>query len=278
MLTRRRQARHLRRDGARVELSERDAVLLQALARFRLARTSDLVAFAFAGLRPDTAGKRLRRLFDAGFLEVVAQRRTDENVYALGPLGKRWLRDPGRPVPTRPAGGFDHHLAIVRAWVALAVAAHESPNLELRSLRPDWELRQEARGSGAPVVPDALVELRVLAGRGSGRLQLALEVDLGTEPGSVLREKLRRYRDVLDGGGDLFGCRDFGLAVVLAAGGARRRASIEQLLAREWSAWWALWTEEEGPKTVLEPLASTVATPLSGSPGVRGGANGEVLQ
>jgi hypothetical protein len=64
----RRQLRHRRRRGVAVVLTERDEEVLNALARFRLARTSDLMAYAFAGVRRDTAAVRLRRLFDARYL------------------------------------------------------------------------------------------------------------------------------------------------------------------------------------------------------------------
>ena len=271
-----RQDRHARRSGAQVELSSRDMTLLRALARFRLARTSDLVALAFADVRRDTAGKRLRRLFDAGYLDVVPQRRTDENVYTLGPQGKRWIEASGGRVSLRPAGGLEHHLAIVSAWVELAVAAHENPTLQLASLRPDWEVRQVAWANGASVVPDALVELRVVTGGQSACLRLALEVDLGTEPSGVLRDKLRRYRDLLDQDDGLFGWRDFGFAIVLGDAGTRRRSAIERLLERHWPGWWVLWTDEEGLRRALESLVSAVAPPLTHSPSVRGGADVEV--
>jgi hypothetical protein len=267
----RRRKRGERASRAQVELSDRDEILLRALARFRLARTSDLAAFAFAGIRKDTAAKRLRCLFNGGYLEVLSQRRTDENVYALGPEGKRWLEAAGGRVHARPSGGLEHHLGVVRAWVALAVSAHGIKGLRLESLRPDWEVRAQARANGSAVVPDALVELLVGAECQPTRIRLALEVDLGTEPGSVLRDKLRRYRDLLGSGGGLFGWRDFGLAIVLVGDGTRRRPAIERLLDRHWPGWWVLWTNEEGPRAGLELLFEAVGPPLTGSPSVGGG-------
>jgi hypothetical protein len=63
-----RQPRHRRRRGVAVQLTERDETVLHALARFRLARTSDLCGYAFAGVRKDTVAVRLRRLFDSSRL------------------------------------------------------------------------------------------------------------------------------------------------------------------------------------------------------------------
>ena len=45
----RRQRRHRRRRGVAAALTERDTIVLHALSLFRLARTSDLVTYAFAG-------------------------------------------------------------------------------------------------------------------------------------------------------------------------------------------------------------------------------------
>src|SRR5262245_14878816 len=102
--------RDRRRGSKRVVLMERDDVLMPALGRFRIARTSDLVTIAFDGIRRDTAAARLRRLYDAGFLEVVQAERTSENIYALGPLGRRRLTDRGLPTGHAPSGGHQHHL------------------------------------------------------------------------------------------------------------------------------------------------------------------------
>ena len=65
-----RQPRAQRRKGTEVCLTERDHDLLQALARFRAARTSDLIRLCFGNVRKDTAAARLRRLFDSGYLAV----------------------------------------------------------------------------------------------------------------------------------------------------------------------------------------------------------------
>ncbi len=118
-----RQPRDRRRSGVRVRLSERDQVVLDALARFRLARTSDLVCFAFPNTRRDTVACRLRRLFDAGFLDVRSGDRSEENRYVLGPAGRAWVQAHGGQPLRAPRGGVAHHLSIVRAWVDLAIVA-----------------------------------------------------------------------------------------------------------------------------------------------------------
>jgi hypothetical protein len=216
--------RTTRRPGVRVQVTTRDERLLRALGRFQMARTSDLIRLCFPGVRRDTVNARLRRLYDASLLEVRMTDRAEDNVYSHGPEGRRLLHVTGR-VPHVGA----HHLAIVRFWTELAVAAHEQ-RLQLRSFVPDWELRRTASG----VVPDAIVEL--------GVEQFALEVDRGTESLATLANKIRAYRD------NLLTLPD-GIGLVVVHEG--RAAALHELLRREWNSWWRLLPVEAPLPTPL---------------------------
>jgi len=173
-----RQLRNRRHRGVNVRLTDRDRHVFEALGRFRLARTRDLQLTCFRGIHPTTAGLRIRKLFDAGFLDVHSGRIGEENVYVLGRAAKDWRLGPV------PRGNLQHHLAIVHAWAILAANVPESLLLE-RSL-PDWELREDA--PHLEVIPDLFM---VLSGKA-----LAVEVDLGTEALPVLRRKLDAYRSL----------------------------------------------------------------------------------
>lgn len=260
---RQRRRRDQRRRGIRVVLSERDRAVLRALARFRIGRTGDLAALAFQGVRADTAGKRLRRLFDAGFLDVQVGDRSEENVYALGPRGKEWIASQGGVVGPRPAGGIDHHLATVAAWTGIAMAAHEL-GIALELVRPDWEIRETIEAKVSPVIPDAMVQVR-LSGR-AAPARFALEVDLGTEGVAVLVSKVETYGRLVGTPAGLFGWRDFGLAVVLGGRGSQRRRAVEELLDRNWSGWWLAWDEKDGPRESFARLAQASAPTLTDSP------------
>ena len=137
----RRQPRNVRKPGVRVRLNQRDEALLAGLARFGIARTGDLVGLVFPGTRSDTAARRLRRLFDAGYLDADFSDRSMENVYRLGPVGRRWVADRGLPETRPPRAGRDHHLATVRTWVDLARFCHEVPGASLTLCLPEWDLR-----------------------------------------------------------------------------------------------------------------------------------------
>ena len=271
----RRQSRVVRRSGVRVELRPRDEALLCALARFRLARTSDLVALVFRGVRRDTATERLRRLFDAGFLALRVEDRSEENVYSLGLIGWRWAEgqglSPGRP----PKGGWEHHLAVVRTWIEVARALHGTTGWRLSCFRPEWEVREFCARRGEPLVPDAIAEISASETNGQPvSVRIAIEVDLGTEPSRILRSKLRRYRDQLLGGQGLLGS-DFCLAVVVGKVGVGRLSTIRELLEDSWPGLWRTWTLDEGPRDALGQLIESGARLPLGTPlAARGGEVG----
>ncbi len=266
----RRTPRDCRKADVRVCLTARDAVLLRALARFRLARTSDLAVLCFPGVRRDTVAARLRRLFDAGYLDTRVSQRTEENLYVLGPEGRTWLRRAGETPRRAPNGGVDHHLAIVRTWVDIAAAVHRTPGASLNVVRPDWEIHEALGGARLPLLPDALLELGVDAGGQRIDVRVALELDRGTERGTHLPRKLRLYESVRASGTGLLGWQEFGLALVLEGAGKKRRATVEDMLQRTWGGWSVLWSLNDGPEQPLRELLAAVRAPLTESPSREG--------
>ncbi len=252
----RRQLRHRRRRGVDVQLTERDGAVLHALARFRLARTSDLVAYAFAGVRPDTAAVRFRRLFDGRFLAVLPPEQGEENIYRLGPAGKAYLAEEGVVAGGVPRGGLDHHLAIVETWVAVAAL----DGVELERCLPDWELREQFAVTELPLVPDLFILIRV----GDDLHAVAVEVDCGTESQAVLSRKFEAYRSVWGRAPGLFGYEKFGVAVACCA--PSRRASLTSALKKVWVVPHVLWVAPEGPSSALHKLFGELSTPLGSTP------------
>jgi protein involved in plasmid replication-relaxation len=255
-IRKRRQPRGVRRRGVTAHLTRRDEVLLRALARFRIARTRDLVAYAFPGVRADTAAARLRHLFDAQFLEVRGAGLFEENLYALGPEGRTCLTDLGIPFGRVPRGNLEHHLAIVRTWIAVARAVQAVPGLQLVSARADWELREEAGACPPVLVPDLLVRLRR---NEDSEALLAIEVDLGTEPLGVLRRKFQVYETV---GWETVSRSGLAVALVTVAVGKSRVAGVRQALKDVWSGPWLTWAAEDGPALALQALLDFEKTPL----------------
>jgi hypothetical protein len=235
-------------------------MLLNALARFRMARTSDLVRYSFGRIRPDTASVRLRRLFDVRLLAVQPPALGVENIYRLGPAGKKHLAKQGIEVGRVPRGGLDHHLAIVQAWVAVA----SLEGVELERCLPDWELREKFSATDLRIVPD----LFMLARAGPDIQAIAVEVDCGTESVRTLNRKIEMYRTLWGRAPGLFGWERFGLAV--ACCGPSNHAAISAALKKAWVVPHALWVCQEGPRSALYQLFEELKTPLSASPYPKG--------
>lgn len=254
-----RQPRDVRRRAVRVRLNERDEALLVAMQRFRIARGADLHRLLFAGVRRDTMARRLRRLFDAGFLELRTAGPTEENVYWLGAAGRQWAQEHGLKVGRLPKPPWEHHLAIVKIWTEVAQRAHTMSGWRLDAFRPDWELRDSPAAVGQRLIPDAVADISLPAAHETRTVvRLAIEVDLGGEALRVLRSKLRRYRDELTDGAGFLGAK-FSLAVVVGGVGAGRRESIRQLLETSWPAEWTIWSLGNGPGRALDSLVESMA-------------------
>jgi hypothetical protein len=273
-----RQPRDRRRSGVRVALSDRDRALLAALGRFRIARTSDLVRYGFPSTRRDTALRRLRRLFDAGYLAVASEDRSAENLYSLARSGRVSVASEGGTVGRVPRCGLTHHLAIVSTWVELALLAESRSGVRLDLFRPDWEIREKAGRAGSDIVPDGLFQLRLTLPDGrNGVIRAALEVDLGTERQSVLVRKLSAYAALSGSPDGLFGWHDVVLALFAPGAPTHRIQRLERLLGDSSLRQWWLWRRAEDIGRSLDRL---IEPPLTTSPyreGSRSSLSGGVL-
>ncbi len=257
-----------RSKDVKVVLGPRDEALLGALARFRIAGTSDVAHLLFRGARPDTARKRLRRLFDASLVDVHATGVHEESVYSLGEAGRRWAEARGLACGRVPVRPWDHHLAIVRAWVRLACALHGHRSLRLLRVDPDWILRREHAGGAVPVVPDAALEIEHRAGGTVDRVRVALEIDLGSERQSALERKISAYEPSAFFNG--IASEDVLLAVVLAHAGGRRMRSVAQLVGTGWSGSSVVCDQQDWPDALISRLIGTDLAALADSPSGKG--------
>jgi len=254
-----------------VVLRPRDEALLCALARFRIARTGDLTELFFRGVRRDTASARLRRLHDSGFIEARSAGLSEQNVYCLGPEGLYWAEERGIAAGTPPLEPASHHLAIVRLWARLAAALAANEAMRLTRFEPDWELRAKLAGSGAPVVPDAAIEIVPRQPGLRAAIRIALEVDLTTERLGALRRKLAVYEvSRIFAGSD-----PVSIASVLVGAGGRRLASVRSLLERAWRSETHVLLGSEWPAALLQQLHRA---PLADTPIGKGKAMAATLR
>jgi hypothetical protein len=247
-------------------MTERDERVLLALARFRLARTSDLRRAVFPGRHKDTAGERLRKLFDIGLLDVRPGDRSEENVYALGVKGREWLRSKGHAVRRIPRGDARHHLAIVAVWTGVLEALRRVPGARIARAVPDWELR-ELTHSAPLLVPDLLLHVEV--GRGTSPpspLRIAVEVDLGSESVGVLRSKVDKYESARVAPEGLLGWRDFHLCLFAPGAGSGRLDSIRSVIDDAWGGAHALWALQSQITGTILALANELDAPRTESP------------
>ncbi len=258
-----RQPREKRRTGVEVVPTGRDIEVLRVLARLRIAPTRALLRLCFAGIRRDTALRRIRRLFDGGLLSVAAQGVTSESLYTVGPQGRRLLRSLGDDeTPSAPRGGLEHHLAIVETWVGVVTLG--IPEVSLQLARADWELREELGGGALAVIPDLFVVFE----RPTGPVAVAIEVDLGTEPLKVLHAKLAVYTRLLNCGHGLFGWQEVALAVALKNEG--RLAAMREMLSESWLSQSVIWSLKDGCRAALSSFLVAATAPLADSPCCKG--------
>lgn len=261
-----RQSRNRRDRTRRIEMTERDERVLLALARFRLARTSDLRRAVFPGRHKDTAGERLRKLFDVGLLDVRPGDRSEESVYALGVKGREWLRGKGHEVRRIPRGDARHHLAVVGVWTGVLEALRGVTEAHIARAVPDWELR-ELTPSGLDLVPDLLLHLEVARGTSPpSPLRIAVEVDLGSESVGVLRSKVEKYESARLAPEGLLGWRDFRLCLFAPGAGSGRLDSIRSVIGEAWGGGHDLWALQSQIAGTILTLTGELDAPRTESP------------
>lgn len=190
--TKRRRA--VRRGGRVVVLTARDLDIMTLLGLTGYVGSHQVAREFFQ--TTDRARERLRQLYDAGYLTVTLQDSTKPNLLSLSRQGLKVL-DEERPELTgrvRLAGairlsGVAHHLAIVDARLYVAALGSIQGTPLLRWGNAGSDLGRERGLTRFHLEPDGLAEL----GSDQEVFTIALEVDRGTEPLSVLRRKCERY-------------------------------------------------------------------------------------
>jgi hypothetical protein len=175
----------------------RDIEALKLLAWARVLTTTQFrVVYPTRRIRQ----RRLRSLLDRKLCRAAldGEGLHRDNVYALTPAGARLLADHGVADDLARPGRFPnpralrHALAIRDVLVAFLIA-EQARSLVLADFLFSGDLARVAAFQESRLTPDAVA---VIEGREPPR-QVAIEVDLGTEALSVVREKLVKYRDLL---------------------------------------------------------------------------------
>ena len=209
-LVRRRQARAVPAADRPFRFTERDEWILEALAKMRFLTTDQIAELGFQRSR-SAANKRLRKLLDAGLVQVWVESLAAPNVYGLTRAGARLLGDARDQtpiaVPRSLEGNLAHLLGINQVRISLAIGL-EATSGTLGWWQSDWELRARFREA---VIPDALFAVNWGDGVSS---TFALEVDHATRSSRALVAKLLRYRSLLSRGRGLYGLEEVVTLVV----------------------------------------------------------------
>lgn len=176
-----------------VQKTERDIQLLTLVGLCKYVSSIQVARTFFAHNRKNS-DRRLRKLYHAGLIDLSITGSRLPNLVTLTRPGLALLKKKSPSVATRcsrltsiPLSGVEHHLGIVDVRLATAKRCQETPGWQL--LR--WEngrgdLYRQLGLASYRLQPDALFEML----RWRSELVCALEVDLKTEPLSVLTDKL----------------------------------------------------------------------------------------
>ena len=228
---RKRQKRTERNSGKRFSLTQRDINLLYSLARMGYLKTSEIARLFFTS--KSGANKRLRTLFDAGFVEVFFSSLSDDNVYHLSKKGKELLKNRFQieenlfaPLGKTPR----EHLQAVNSFRISLILATERNGITLSFFKPEWELKKENNPNLVSLIPDALFQIREASGRVRN---FALEVDYSgkEDPGYFGKAKVRKYAAMLRSGFPFYGLQD--VKVLVVAMGWTRLARLASVIIEE---------------------------------------------
>ncbi len=174
-----------------VDLTGRDRLIVQLIARFKQASSRQVHELLFPHVTYTPADRALKRLTERGYLTRIERRTvggsrggSGQYVYGLGRRGF-YMHFEGRFIPPRTVNY--HALAILDSYIAL-YRLQQAGRLVIVGLstEPDCWLKV----GGNELKPDLYVELS----RGSGNtLRLWLEVDMATEGQRQIKDKLLRY-------------------------------------------------------------------------------------
>lgn len=215
------QARTKRGTPRPIEITARDESLLLLTALSGHIGIDQLSRALFPSI--DRCRRRVRALYNSGYLSTVLVSSTQPNLVRLTKRGLSFLaeRQPdvaGRlrlPGPIR-LSGIEHHRMVVdmRLFCYDLGALRGTPLLRWSNAGGGWgkELGLDQLG----LVPDGLAEF---AGRGV----VALEADRATEGSQVVAQKLQRYERAAAQG-------LLEALWVVAVGGTRRQANLTALL------------------------------------------------
>lgn len=229
-----RRPRGRRVKGRALVLTERDYDLLFMLAEHRYLATDQVARELFP--TPDRCRRRVRQLYDAGYLAVTLVSSTSPNVLSLARDGVRALEDvdPTYAEAVRLPGamrqaGISHHLACADTRMYVQALAEQRGEVLARWSNNGGAIGRHLGLAAWHLEPDGLADIELASG---SVVTIACEVDCGTETVRVLNAKLARYAAVFEADPGLDE-----LWVVVASGEGRLRTIVDLVHAEGLEPW-----------------------------------------
>lgn len=218
--------------GTRVLVGTRDLDALVLVGLCGYLSIEQIARDLFPSL--DRCRRRLRQMFDAGLVSFAITDSRASTLVSLTAAGIAAVRAKApelaahlrRPAPINQAG-VEHHLGVVDARLYAAALGERLGVPLVRWANAGGDVAQELGLQARGLRPDGVAEFAAA----KGTLRVAVELDAGTEPGSVLTGKLDRYAAVAEAGA-------LDRLWIVAAGPDRQRtlgALVERRGLRGWA-------------------------------------------
>ena len=182
---------------------KRDIEMFTLVGLTRYMDTNQLAREFFYNKSLDACRKRLRKLYDAGYINITLAGSQTPNLISLTgkglavvkqnypELGDR-IRLPG----SIRISGLRHHLACVDARLYIKNLCEKQGITFLRWANSNGDVGKDIGLNEFKLKPDGLAEIQTV----SGMLVQAVEVDTGTESLKVVGNKLDRYAEAFSEG------------------------------------------------------------------------------
>lgn len=215
--------RNTRAGKQAVVITSRDKELLFLVRECGYLSSEQVAKALFPSL--DRCRRRLRQLFDAGYLKVTLLSSTQPNLISLTAKGltllKFLLSETASTI--HPAGSIQlaavpHHLARVETRLYLEALSRLERGRLLKWKTGNGVLAEELGFNRVHLAPDAIAELEL----GGDLIHLAIEIDCATEGEGVLKQKFSKYKE-------LFNFSDVDELWVIAAASEQRKERLEEL-------------------------------------------------
>ena len=179
-----------------IVLTQRDIRIMMLIGLCRYCSTDHIKVEFFPDATICRCRRRLRQLYDAGYLQVTLTSSTKPNLYSLSSQGLKKLGEQENEFTAQISlagtirlAGIPHHLAVIDARLYIAALGKSCVTPLVAWSNSGGAIGQKIGLDNWCLEPDGIAELETK----NGIFRIAVEVDCGTESTKVLVNKLEKY-------------------------------------------------------------------------------------